>query len=686
MSIKAKDTATILPRHLLHYDPLTFEQHKKANFIEATAEQVLAMIKPCVFDFLPDKKFISVDTETFYTGVPSNRLPSDVVRRWIKTPQGKYIPTDFPFCITICDLTHAFVVYDTLQNGFKEFKKLQPLLCDATISKVGHNFDYDLHMLANSKTNMKGHFHDTMYLSKLTRADAFTHRLLDIAEEIYDSEEYPSVAIFEHMVDSYKGQYRVTDYRQIPHELMTQYTCADVWNTMLVFKALYPRMLANNQTEIYGVESEMMLVAYDMERTGIKLAAAYENVLIPELKLEVDEAEKRIYDTAGTTFNINSSAQVVSVLTKLGYGHLIKYNKPTEAMLMKGTVEGNPKLDKNEMERLEDEGVPLIVDIMTYRKAQKLLNTFAIKLYEMMDFNCTVHCNINTMEAKTGRFSISAPSMQNMPRRKDSRVRGAFIAPEGATLYDFDFKSQESIILTHYSRSVYLMDIINSGGDIHKAVASLIYSIPIEEITKALREIAKSVEFAIVYGAGPMKVHVMTNSEGKKGLTVEEASIAIKSFLRHAPEVDTFIRDANKIAKERRKIKTILGRIVCIERGREYACVNYVCQGSAADSTKSRMVEIYKFLKANKFKTKMILQVHDSLLQQVVHEEESFILGYLRWLQTERKLFRVPVTVDVAKCVPTWRNKEDVNVDAVEPPPEMMEKMRNYNIWEEGII
>ena len=74
---------------------------------------------------------------------------------------------------------------------------------------------------------------------------------------------------------------------------MTQYTCADVWNTMLVFKALYPRMLANNQTEIYGVESEMMLVAYDMERTGIKLAAAYENVLIPELKLEVDEAEKK---------------------------------------------------------------------------------------------------------------------------------------------------------------------------------------------------------------------------------------------------------------------------------------------------------------------------------------------------------------------------------------------------------
>ena len=118
---------------------------------------------------------------------------------------------------------------------------------------------------------------------------------------------------------------------------------------------------------------------------------------------------------------------------------------------------------------------------------------------------------------------------------------------------------------------------------------------------------------------------------------------------------------------------------------------SYICEGffehnSAADSTKMRMVEIHKFLRANNYKTYMSLQVHDSLLQNVHKDEEPFILGYLRWLQTERNLFRVNITVDVAKCYPTWRDKEDIDVPAVKPPEEQLEKMRNYDIWSEGIL
>ena len=331
------------------------------------------------------------------------------------------------------------------------------------------------------------------------------------------------------------------------------------------------------------------------------------------------------------------------------------------------------------MERLDNEGVPLIQEIQAYKNAEKLLNTFAIKLYDMRDAQAVVHCNINTMEAKTGRFSISAPSMQNMPRRRDSRVRGAFIAPPGYTLYDFDFKSQESIILVHYSKAQYLTDIITRGGDIHKAVASIIYSIPYDEVSKELRNISKSVEFAIVYGAGPAKVSTMT------GLPIEEASMVMKKFLKNAPEVDIFINTANKVARERKRVRTILNRPVCIEHGREYACVNYAIQGSAADSTKARMVEIHKFLKANNFKTYMILQVHDSLLN-AIHDDEQELIGYLRWLQTERELFRVEVTVDVAKCTPTWREKADIEVEATKPPEDMLQKMRDYDIWSEGIL
>ena len=678
MAIVAKSNGTILPRSLTQYDPKSFREHMRPNFKEATAEQVLAEIKPFEVDFLPGQKFIAYDTETYYTGIPNNRMPSSVVRRWVHIG-SKYYPNDFPFCMSFSDGVNSFAVYDTLENQFREFKKLEALLADPTICKIGHNLDYDLHMTANTKVNIKGRVHDTLYLSKLTRCDAFTHNLCDVADEIM-CEKYPTVTIFEHMLDSYKAAHRITDYRQFPRDLMTQYTCADTWNAAWAFIALYPRMLENDQLRLYDTECKMQLVAFWMERRGVLIDPDYEGIIIPELEGEVNEAERKVYDVAGCTFNINSSQQVFDVLTKLGYGHKVKFGKPTEAMLMKGITKGNPKLDKDEFTRLENEGVPLIVDIQHYKSSLKLLNTFAVKLYEIRDSQDVVHCNINTIEAKTGRFSISMPSMQNMPRRTDSRIRDAFIAPEGYKLYDFDFKSQESIIMVHYSRSAYLMDIINTGRDIHTAVAGIIYSIPYEQVSKELRGTAKSVEFAIVYGAGPDKVANMT------GLSIEEATIAMKTFLKNAPEVNDFIKTANSVAKERHMVRTILNRYVHVERGREYACVNYCCQGSAADSTKTRMVEIFEFLEGNELKTFMELQVHDSLLNCVADDDPPEILGWLNWLQTDRDLFRVPVFVDVAECDRTWRNKHDIKVPAVQPPEEMMEKMRNFNIWERGIL
>lgn len=680
MAIKRKDAATFVSREAYQYDSATFDERKQPQFIEATAEQVLDQIKPAEFAFLPNDRFIAIDTETYaYPHISNNKLPGNVVRRWIKHG-SKSIPNDFPFCISLSDGLHSFVVYDTIENEFKELKKLEPLLTDRSVSKIGHNLNFDLHMLANAGVNLKGRIHDTLHLSKLTRADAFTHSLLDIATERKST--VPTVTVFEHMLGSYKAQHKVTDYRMFPRELMTQYTCADTWNTIWVFKELYPAMLENDQSNLYEVESQILWVCHRMERQGILLDPDYKDVLIPELVSEVNEAERKIYETAGSTFNINSAMQLEAALKRLGWGRLIRYRKPTEAMRAKGIMEGNPSFDKGEMVRLENEGVPLIADIMQYRNSEKLLNTFAIKLYDLCDFNNSVHSSINTIEAKTGRFSISEPSMQNMPRRKDDRVRGAFVAPEDFTLYDFDFKSQESIILVHYSRSQYLIDIVNdpNKGDIHKAVASIIYSLDYDEITKDLRNTAKSVEFAIVYGAGATKVAAMT------GLSLQEATIAMKTFLRNAPEIDGFIRTANKVARERGMVRSIMNRHIYVEKEREYACVNYVIQSSAADSTKDRMVAIYKFLRANGYKSQMILQVHDSLLDMIHKDEESYLPSYLKWLQTERELFRLPVLVDAARCHPTWKDKEDVDVPSVQPPIEQLEAMDNYDMWSEGLI
>lgn len=678
MAIRPKINATIQHSTMVYYDPDTFNDYKHDSFMEITADELLERITPVIIETIPNERFIAVDTETFYTGIPSNRMPAHVVRRWIKGKSSNYIPNDFPFCVSISDANGSYAIYDTLQNQFKEFKKLEKALGDTSISKIFHNAGYDMHMLANAGVNMRGRLHDTYILSKLLRSSAFTHSLFDVSKSLQD--EAAVVLLFEQMVNAYKSAHRISDYREIPHELMTQYTCADTWNALCVFESLYPKLDEQGLSKLYEIESEILVVAYNMERRGIKIAADYEHELIPTLIQEVEEAETSIYQEAGVTFNINSGKQLEEVLKGLGYGRLIRYKEPTPKMLEKGILEGNPSFDKVEMERLENEGVPLISKIQKYKSSLKLLNTFALKLYEMRDFDYFVHCNFNTIEAKTGRYSISSPSMQNMPRRKDDRVRGAFIAPEDYALYDFDFRAQESLILAHYSRAEYLLDMVRQGHDIHKATASLVFSKSVDQVTPEERSDAKSVGFAITYGAGAGKVANMTHK------SVAEAKYIIRTYMKNIPEVDIFIATANKVAKERGRIKTVLGRPVNTEKGREYACVNHIIQGSAADSTKVRMLDIYKFLRANNYKTYMILQVHDSLLQCVHTQEEDFILGYLKWLQTERDLFRVDVTVDVARCVPTWRDKEDINITAVKPPEAQLEKMYAYNIWEEGLF
>lgn len=665
-SIIAKPGATsITAKTFTQYNPDTFESLKNPNFIECSAKQVLDEIDPITFDLFPNRRFIDVDTETFYTGIPNNRMPAQVVRRWIKVG-NKYIPNDFPFCISLCDGKKSFVVYDTLENGFREFKKLIPLLADTTIDKVGHNIDYDLHMLANAGVDMRGRMWDTMPEAKLVRAYAFSNRLIDLATEMPNG-----ITQYEHMLDAYKAMHRITDYRQIPRDLMTQYTSADVWNSLWALPYYYPRIIENNQEELLDVENQIMRIAFSMERTGIVTDQRYiTEDLIPELKEQVATAEQKIYDEAGTMFNINSGQQLEKVLVDMGYGKSIKYDGKT----------GNPKFDKFQKERMLKEGVTLFETINTFMGSEKLLNTFAIKLSEMKDANNVVHCNFNPIEAKTGRFSISNPSMQNMPRRKDDRVRGGFIAPYGYHMWDFDFKSQESIILAHYCQSPYLIDNINAGKDIHTLFAAIINHCDYVKVIKQWRNDAKSVEFAIVYGAGADKVSAMT------GQDVPACKTIIATVYHDIPEIDTFIKTANKIAKERGFMKTVMNRYVYLEKGREYACVNYIIQGSAAVSTKTRMIDLYKFLKANNYKSRMVLQVHDSLDGYVKDTEEAELIPYWKWIQTERKLFRIPVVAESEKCIGSWRTKEECNWPAVEPPKEMLDKMEAYNIWEESIL
>lgn len=376
------------------YIPDTFmKEHAVANFYETDdPQEILDNIKP--FE-LEGRKFITFDTETHPYYKHSHLVPKTVVRRWVGKGKSA-VPQDYPFCLSICDGTNAYTIYDSVENNFAKFKQLSPLFEDQSVEKIAHNTKFDMHMFANAGLRIVGRVHDTVVLTKLANENRSSFQLRDIA-----AKKKGGIVKFEYMVDSYKQLNKVTMYTQIPRELLTQYANADVWNAFIVFVDEYPKLIADELVDLYDKECELMIALYAMERYGLKTDDTYEAPLKEELQLLTDNAERAIYEEAGRMFNINSGKQLYDVLLTLGV------NKSWINM----TDKGNPKLDKDALNTLAEKyDVNIVKQILEYRKYEKLLSTYAVGIYDQKDSDGIVHGGINQTEATTGRMSITKPA------------------------------------------------------------------------------------------------------------------------------------------------------------------------------------------------------------------------------------------------------------------------------------
>ena len=221
--IQAKKQPVIKKGKGYVYDPATFKkEHKVDNFYEVEDPQdILKQLKPFEFN---GRKFITFDTETHPYFKSSQEVPKTVVRRWVGS--GKQaVPQDFPFCISICDGTNAFTIYDSVKTGFKKFKQLATIFEDESIEKIAHNWKFDAHMLANIGMKIVGRVHDTVVLAKLVDENRHSFELKSIA-----SRKKNGIVKFEYMVDNYKQLNKVKDYQLIPRDLLSEYANADVWN------------------------------------------------------------------------------------------------------------------------------------------------------------------------------------------------------------------------------------------------------------------------------------------------------------------------------------------------------------------------------------------------------------------------------------------------------------------------
>lgn len=645
MSIQPKKRPVIRKGTGYTYSPATFADEHKVDFFHVveSAEELLSKVNPFV---LMDRKFITFDTETHPHFTNSQQVPDWVVRRWVGS--GKHAtPQDYPFCISVCDGSASYTLFDSVENDFAEFHKLAPLFEDPTIEKIAHNTKFDMHMFANAGMKIVGKLHDTVVLAKIVDENRRSYQLRDIAAGLHGG-----VTKFEYMVDAYKQLNKVSDYRQIPRQLLSEYANADVWNCYLEFITDFVKLDAENLRDLYDNEMELMIALYAMERYGMQVDTEYERPLKQDLQTLTDNAERAIYEEAGRMFNINSAKQLYEVLMNLG----------VSSTLIGKTEKGNPKLDKHALADLADKhNVTIVQKILEYRKYEKLLSTYADGIYSQRDAADRVHGSINQTEATTGRMSITKPALQTLPKR-DKRIRKAFVPDADHTLWFFDLDQVEYRLFAHYAKLPSLLEQIRGGYDVHAATAATLFGRNLDELVElvhqgdddatALRSRAKTLNFALIYGMGNQALA----NDLKVSLT--EATDIKARYFSTMPEARVFISTVQQVIKTRGYVKNFYGRRRRLDPDDCYKAPNALIQGCAADYIKHKIVRIYKYLMHNKLHTHMTNVVHDEIVVNI-HNDEQHLAPTIRWLLSDFETFRCPITAGAENGNPSWGQKEE---------------------------
>lgn len=670
MAIQPKKRPVIQKGNGYTYVAATFaKEHAYSNFIEIDdPQELLRRIEP--FEFM-GRRFITFDTETHPHYTNSHQVPKSVVRRWVGTGKSA-TPQDYPFCLSICDGKNSYTIYDSVENGFAKVKQLAPLFEDPSIEKIAHNTKFDMHMFANAGLKIVGKLHDTVVLAKLADENRTSYTLRDLA-----ARKKGGVVKFEYMVDAYKQMNKVKDYRMIPRELLTQYANADVWNCYLTFITEYEKLVEDGLEDLYNNEMELMVALYAMERYGMKTDAMYEEPLKESLQQMTDEAEQAIYDEANCMFNINSGKQLYDVLMSLG----------VDSSLIGKTDKGNPKLDKDALATLADvHNISIVKKILDFRKCEKLLNTYAVGIYDQTDSDDKAHGSINQTEATTGRMSITKPALQTLPK-KDKRIRKMFIPDDGYELWFMDLDQVEYRLFAHYAKIPSLLEQIANGYDVHTATAATLFGQNMEELAKkvhegddeatAIRSRAKTLNFALIYGMGNQALA----NDLKVSLT--EATEIKARYFGTMPEARTFINTVHQVIKMRGFVKNFYGRRRRLDSDDCYKAPNALIQGCAADYIKHKVVDIYKFLKFYDMKTRLINIVHDELVIEI-HDSERDKAPTLRWLLSDFKTFRCPITAGAEYGNPSWGQKVEPDDIGFEEPKSF--EYRSYNVFDGSVF
>ena len=493
---------------------------------------------------------------------------------------------------------------------------IKPVMENDSIGKIGQNIKYDILVLKNYGIEVKGKLFDTMLAHYLFEPD-MRHNM-DILAETYLNYSPVSIQTLIGKKGTKQGSMRDAEVEKV-----VQYAGEDA-DITLQLKHAFAGLVKQKEVEklLFNVEIPLVQVLADMEYEGVKVDEPTLNQLSSELAEGSVKIENEIYDIAGVKFNIASPKQLGEIL----FDKLNLVEKP------KKTKTGQYATGEEILTGLANEH-PIASKILDFRELQKLKSTYVDALPTLISKNDgRIHTSYNQAVAATGRLSSTNPNLQNIPIRteKGREIRKAFVPrDEDHILMAADYSQIELRIMADFAKDTSMIEAFKNGRDIHATTASKIFKVDLADVDGDMRRKAKTANFGIIYGISAFGL------SQRLGIPRKEAADIIEAYFAEFPSVKAYMDSVINDARENEYVETILGRRRYLRdinsknatmRGfAERNAINAPIQGSAADMIKVAMINIHDWMKKEKLKSKMILQVHDELVFDVQRAEKDIL-------------------------------------------------------------
>ena len=524
---------------------------------------------------------------------------------------------------------------DDEKSAAKILEEFRPLLESESIEKVGHNLKFDASVLKWRGISLRGKLFDTMVAHSLIEPD-MRHTLGYLSEAHLG---YSLSAAEE------QGKQEQLSLGDVASEKIAERAMESADVALQLRGALEPLLKEKAQERVfYEIESPLISVLVDMEFEGIRLESTALGEFATQLSREMDQLQKSLCQAAGREFNLNSPRQLGEILFDV--------MKICEAP--KKTKTGQYATDEQTLMTLAPEH-EVVRQLLDYRAASKLKSTYADALpTAIWPKTNRVHTTYNQVATATGRLNSQNPNLQNIPIRSErgQEIRKAFVPrDEKHRLLSADYSQIELRIIAGLSREAGLLEAFRTGADVHTATAARVYGVAPEAVTPEMRSKAKMVNFGIAYGISAFGL------AQRLRIPRREAAEIIDNYFKQFAGIRKYMDETMEFARSKGYVETVTGRRryirdirssnATVRGSAERNAINAPIQGTAADMIKLAMINIHAELNRRKLKTKMLLQVHDELVFDLLKSEEKEVLPLVEEKMKTAISLDVPIEVEM---------------------------------------